>query len=35
VKDFNAIMLAAVALPFWLDGFGIIASLVRRAWAYC
>ena len=32
VKDFNMIMSAAVALPLWLDGFGIIASLIGIAY---
>ena len=28
VSDFNAIMQAGVALPFWINGAGIIASLI-------
>jgi len=28
VTEYNAIMQAAVALPFWINGFGIIASLI-------
>jgi len=31
-KDFNNIMNAAVALPLWIDGFGIVASLVGIAY---
>lgn len=30
-KDFNAIMHAGVALPFWINGAGIIASLIGIA----
>jgi H(+)-translocating pyrophosphatase len=30
-KDFNAIMDAGVALPFWINGAGIIASLIGIA----
>jgi H(+)-translocating pyrophosphatase len=30
-SDYNAILQAAVALPFWVNGFGIIASLVGIA----
>jgi len=32
VRDFNMIMSAGVALPLWLDGFGIIASLIGIAY---
>lgn len=27
-KDFNGIMHGAVALPFWVNGFGVLASLI-------
>ena len=32
IKDFNMIMAAGVALPLWLDGFGILASLAGIAY---
>jgi Na+/H+-translocating membrane pyrophosphatase len=32
LRDFNMILSAAVALPLWLDGFGIVASLVGIAY---
>lgn len=30
-NDYNAILTAAVALPFWINGFGILASLLGIA----
>jgi K(+)-stimulated pyrophosphate-energized sodium pump len=31
MDDYNGILAAGVALPFWIDGFGIIASLLGTA----
>jgi K(+)-stimulated pyrophosphate-energized sodium pump len=31
LADYNGVLAAGVALPFWIDGFGIVASLIGIA----